>query len=93
MRRTVAHMRSADVVGTSRVYRYEPRNDMRRPARTGIFQKADAMTSVLKVNNVPTYISEAEFKRVWNQPGLECQSCHFVKGPNSEYVSVLHNLL
>lgn len=41
-------------------------------------------TSILKVTNIPVYIAEPEFKRVWNQQGLECQSCNFVKGINGE---------
>ena len=42
------------------------------------------MASV-KVTNIPLYITEAEFKRFWTQPGMECQSCDLVKGgPNAE---------
>jgi len=43
------------------------------------------MSQVLKITNVPGYITEAEFKRIWTQPGLDCQGCSFIKtGPNGE---------
>lgn len=51
---------------------------------SGEDQVSGSIMASLRVANIPSYINEVEFKKIWLQPGLECQNCTLAKTAGGE---------